>query len=416
MMANWKSFVPRDYQITIANQATELLNKYKFAYLAVQVRVWKTFISLMTVKQYWAKKVLFLTKKKAISSIECDYQHFKDDFDTIVINYESLHKIEDNDFDLIVLDEAHKLWTYPKSNKIHKDVKKRFWKLPMILLSWTPSPESYSQFFHQFFTSVYSPWKDYRNFYKWAHEFVKIWIVYTSYWQSKDYSEANYDMIMKDIKHLMISYTQKEAWFTTEVEEKVLCVDMKPIIHKLVAQLKKNRVIESKWWEVLLADTAVKLQQKIHQLSSWTCKLESWKTIIIDTSKWDFIKEKFKWKKIWIFYNFKAEKELLKQVFWDNITDDLDEFNSTDKNIMLQIVSGREWISLKEADCLVFYNIAFSALSYFQAKDRLTTKERTKNVVYWIFSKWWMEEKIYESVKKKKNFTLSIFKKTYKIK
>jgi len=52
----------------------------------------------------------------------------------------------------------------------------------------------------------------------------------------------------------------------------------------------------------------------------------------------------------------------------------------------LQIVSGREGISLKEADYLVFYNIAFSALSYWQARDRLTTMERKFNTIYWIFT------------------------------
>ena len=188
-------------------------------------------------------------------------------------------------------------------------------------------------------------------------------------------------------------------------------VTMKPKTYQIVNQLMKDKVIE--WWsEEILADTMVKELQKVHQLYSWTIKFESWNTQILDYSKGLFIRDQFKGKKIWIFYNFKAEKDLLKNVFWDQITDDLDEFNSTDKNIMLQIVSGREWISLKKADFLVYYNIAFSALSYWQSRDRLTTIERQKNTVYWIFARWGIEEKIYNSVQDKKSFTKKIYERT----
>jgi hypothetical protein len=135
--------------------------------------------------------------------------------------------------------------------------------------------------------------------------------------------------------------------------------------------------------------------------------------MVIDLSKAEFIKERFSGSKIGIFYKFKEELNALKQVFDDNLTVDIDEFNSTDKNIALQIVSGREGISLKNADYLVFYNIDFSATSYFQAKDRMTTLTRMSNKVYWIFSKDGIEEKIYKAVKAKKKYTLNIFKKDY---
>jgi hypothetical protein len=93
------------------------------------------------------------------------------------------------------------------------------------------------------------------------------------------------------------------------------------------------------------------------------------------------------------------------------LTTELDEFNSTDKNIALQIVSGREGISLREADCLVFYNIDFSATSYWQSKDRMTTKDRLENNVYWIFSKGGIEADIYKAVTKKLDYTINHFKK-----
>ena len=86
------------------------------------------------------------------------------------------------------------------------------------------------------------------------------------------------------------------------------------------------------------------------------------------------------------------------------------EFDNTNKCIALQIVSGREGISLKNAKYLVYYNIDFSATSYWQSRDRLTTMQRQSNEIFWIFSKGGIELDIYKTVLKKKDYTLKIFK------
>jgi hypothetical protein len=133
--------------------------------------------------------------------------------------------------------------------------------------------------------------------------------------------------------------------------------------------------------------------------------------MVIDYSKALYIMEKFKGKKIGIFYKFVAELDALRTAYSsDTLTTDLEEFNTTDKSIALQIVSGREGISLRNAEFIVFYNIDFSATSYWQARDRMTTMERKFNKVYWVFSKGGIEQDIYKQVLKKKNFTLSHFK------
>lgn len=150
---------------------------------------------------------------------------------------------------------------------------------------------------------------------------------------------------------------------------------------------------------------------KLHQLYSGTIKFESGNHMVVDYSKAHFIKEKFKENKIAIFYKFKAELEALKIVFDNHLTTDLKEFKETDKNIALQIVSGREGISLKQADYIVYYNIDFSATSYWQSRDRMTTKNRLNNSVYWVFSKNGIEDQIYKAVTKKKDYTVRHFKK-----
>jgi Holliday junction resolvase-like predicted endonuclease len=406
----------REYQIKLSNEATEILKRKKLVALFMEVRTGKTLTALQVCKNVNANRVLFITKKKAFSSIEKDYENFKFKYDITIVNRESLHVIESNDFDVVIIDEVHGYTSYPKPSKYYKDIKQRFGNLPMIMLSGTPTPESYSQFYHLFTLSNHHPFNDFKNFYKWANEYVNIKQKRLGYATVNDYSDANKKEFWHLCRYYILTYTQAEAGFTSNVNEMVLEVEMQPIIYKIIDKLKKDLVVTSSIsGKTIVADTAVKLQQKIHQLCSGTIKYEDGTTQIIDNSKALFIKEKFKDNKIAIFYNFVAELEMLKLVFKETLTTDLDEFNTTDKWIALQIVSGREGISLAKADALIMLNIQFSAVSYFQSKDRLTTKDREVNNVFWIFSKDGIEQNIYNAVTKKLDYTNSIFKKQYNV-
>lgn len=405
----------RNYQIRLSNDATEILERKKIVCLFMEVRTGKSLTALQTCHNVNAKRVLFITKIKAFSSIQYDYNQMNYNFDLTIINRESLHKIESDDFDVVIIDEVHGYSSYPKPSVYAKEIKKRFGNIPMIMLSGTPTPESYSQYYHIFWLSNHSPFKEYVNFYKWANEYVNIKLRYLGYAQVKDYSDADKKKFWHHIRYHILTFTQSEAGFTTSVNESVLEVEMKPITYKIIEKLHKDFVVTSSDGKLILGDTGVKLQQKTHQLFSGTIKFEDGSTRVIDDSKGQFILNTFADYKIGIFYKFVAELEMLKTVLKDKLTTDLDEFNSSDKWIALQIVSGREGISLKNADHLVFLNIDFSAVSYFQAKDRMTTMERKENTIFWIFAKNGIESKIYQTVLKKKDYTNGTFKKDFGI-
>ena len=402
----------RDYQKSIVEKATEVIKNKGFVYLAMEVRTGKTLTSLSVATKLRAKKVLFITKKKAISSIIKDYELLEPSFYLHTINYESLHKVHyDLDWDVIILDEAHSMGAFPKPSKRARDVKMRIIKskAKVILLSGTPTPESYSQIYHQVYGIPTNPFVGFPNFYKFAHAHVKITERMINSLRIRDYSHG-LPTIMDKMKPYMIAYSQKEAGFKVNTTEKVLEVEMEKTTYKLANQLKKHLVIEGKR-EVILADTPVKLMMKLHQLYSGTIKFESGNAEVLDNSKARFIRSQFKDMKVGIFYKFKAELKALKEVYGDDITTELSVFEDTDKSIALQIVSGREGISLRQAKCLVYYNIDFSATSYWQSRDRMTTKDRLENDVYWIFSRGGIEHKIYKAVTNKKDYTLSHFKK-----
>ena len=403
----------RNYQKDIISDGVGIIKTHRFLYLAMEVRTGKTLTSLGICELIEAKKVLFITKKKAISSIVSDFELLLPQFELEVINYESLHKIRQTGWDVVICDEAHGMGAFPKPSGRSKKVKNIIFRSNpyVILLSGTPTPEAYSQMYHQVYFIPNNPFAKYKNFYQFANDYVGVVKKKIGGMYINDYSKGS-KKIIEAMSPYTINFSQKDAGFIVETTEHVLEVEMKSSTTDLIRKLKRDLVVEGDV-EVILADTSVKLMTKVHQMCSGTIKFESGNSMVIDLSKAEFIKTHFKGKKIGIFYKFKQELNAIKEVFGDDICVDLDCFSTTDKNIALQIVSGREGISLKEADCLVYYNIDFSATSYWQSRDRMTTKERLKNNIYWIFSKGGIEKDIYKAVVRKKDYTLSHFRRKF---
>ncbi len=402
----------RNYQIQLAEKAYKILSLLNIVYLSMEMRVGKTLIALKTASLVNSKNVLFVTKKKAIQSIKDDYTREQFGFKLKVINYEQLIK-EEPVFDLIIGDEAHCFGAFPKPSKRTMQLKRLVGRNKLILLSGTPSPESYSQLFHQFWVSDYSPFMQ-SKFYAWAKEFVNIKERIINGQKFNDYSDALNEKIMDNIRKYFVAYTRNEAGFVYgDVKEEVIEVDMDPRIRKLIELLVRDKMYTFKDGNKLICDTAVKLQSKIHQICSGTVKCEDGSAKILDTSKIEFIKQHYQGKKIAIYYKFIAEGQALRTIF-RNHTDSPEEFNLTDKVFISQIVSGSMGINLASADVLVFYNIDFSATQYWQCRARLQALERNRvPIVHWIFSKDGIEPKIYKVVLKKKDYTLYYFLKDY---
>ena len=368
----------RKYQQEISDQAASKLKEYGCCYLSMECRTGKSLTALATAHKYGAKKVLLISKLRATPSIQRDHELLKPDFELTTTNFESAHKVNGN-YDLIVIDEAHSLGAFPKPSKRTEAIKVLCGELPVLFLSGTPSPESYSQLYHQFWVCAHSPWNKYKNFYRWAKDYVNVHPKKVNGYPLNDYSEANKAKIDNDTKHLFISYSQEQAGFETTIKEETLEVKMLPSTKQLFATLKKNRVAEVRG-NTILADSPAKLLSKLHQISSGTVIAEDGTHIILDGSKAMFIRNRFKGKKLAIFYTFQSEFDLLRQVF-PNWTDNPEDFQaSKDKTFISQVRRAREGVRLDSADALVFYNLEFSYLSYEQGRNRLVSKERQGDV------------------------------------
>ena len=406
----------RDYQERISNEAVAILSEYGLVYLAMEPRTGKTLTAFATAQKFGVQNVLFVTKKKAKSDILSQLEQSEILFHSVeVTNYEQLHNFLPG-YDLIIIDEAHVIAAYPTPSLRAKELKRICNGKPIIYLSGTPTPESFSQLFHQMWVSSFSPFKDYKNFYAWAKDYVDLRQKYLYGKTINDYSCGKQDAIDKATRHLFISFTQEEAGFMELVQEKIMFLKMETSTYRFANRLRIDKIVTNKEGASVLADTSVKLMQKLHQIFSGTVIIDEPEidSRAFDYTKAEYIRDNFKGQKIAVFYKFRAEAMALKWIL-GKVYDDPMEFNNADSGIFIsQIVSGREGIRLDSADALIMYNIDFSATSYWQSRARIQTKDRVKQaMIYWLFAEGGIEEKIYKAVMDKKDYTLAHFKKDF---
>lgn len=399
----------RPYQTEAAHQLRSILVRHRIAYLAGMVRTGKTLTAFETARLLEVTSVLVVTKKKAIASIIKDAEAIG--VKATVTNYEQLPKLKGTSWHMVIVDEAHGVGAYPKPSKRFKDLRQLHYSM-VLLMSGTPSPESYSQLYHQFALGP-APWADHRNFYRWADTYVNVkdkrvgtgTVV-------KDYSDAKEAMVLRDIEPLTVTITQEQAGFETTIVEQVHTVPMKERTYRMARRIMKDGVIGKPGRRVVLADTAVKQMSKLHQIYSGTVITEGHGPVMFDDSKVLYIVERLCKKKTAILYKFKAEGDMLKAAFDGRWTDSPEVFNATPDAVYIgQVQSSREGVNLSSADDLVFFSIDHSSLSYLQGRERASYLGRTTPpVIHWLFAERSIEPRIYKLVKDKQDYTTTHYK------
>lgn len=399
-----------------SKELAEIITRNNLAILNGETRSGKTLTALNCAELLGKEDVLIITKKKAISSIQDDYNAFGFTYKLTVINYASAHKIERNNFDFIILDEVHSCSSFPKPSVRTKMIRDNFSHIPMLVMSGTMAAESASQYYHELWVSNYSPFSQYKSFYKWANVFVnKVQKEFGTH-KVTDYSGAKVDEVMRIIDPLMVTMTRKEAGIEMEANENIISVEVPDHIKKLANRLMRERAVEGKEY-VLMGDTPASLQTKVHQIFNGSVIVETLdgeetKTIVLSDYKAKFIQQHFAGNKLAIMYYYKAEIEILRSVFGEGITTELEEFNNTDKHIALQ-QNTIEGMNLSAADVLVFMNWGFSGKNYLQALTRLTIRGRKHNEVYFLCEKGGINGRILKVLRDKKSYNSLSFKKDF---
>ena len=488
-------------QQKVVDKSLKILSKSDWVYLAIECQIGKTHISLAIAQGLESKSVLVVTLKTVMTGrgFEDDYDVQGNTFKIRTINYESAHKVLNEDFDTLIIDEAHSIGAFPKMTKRAETMKKLKTKAnKIIMLSATPTPESYSQWFHQLI-GIESPLSHYINFYKFKNDWVNVKEVKISATRSvADYSDCKPE-INKLLKPNIISMTYTYAMFSrwvnrelsqevcdikyggqfqisqlgqafkisdtesykfngkkikkakkgiviteTKVEDCILRIPTKSEIvkqqftiiktisneegedtieeevveelplHRIEKILKRDRCIyigES----LVTVDSSMSMMNKSSQLSSGVIIDDDKVTHVLSDAKIKGTMDKFNdGRRLAIFYLFVGEKELIMRSLGDDVTDDLSKFQSGEcKHFTAHFMTGKAGIRLSQADELIMFNVPYSFEQFYQGRERRSAllKEGKGLKVHWVFSTHGIEEKIFEVVSDKRDFTASHYKK-----
>lgn len=392
---------PRQHQYDISKMGYRLLQQYGLVYLAMEERTGKTLTSILIAEMSKATTILVITKKKAMPGWEETLSKFNHTKKYTIINYESLHKVLTT-FDLIIVDEAHSnVSAYPVITKTWKNVYKFTKGKPLVLLSATPSAQTYSQLFHQLKLSSYSPWNKFKTFYDWFKTYGILDIKYLAGRQIMIYDKVIPEAF-ESCKHLFISYTRQELGFEHEPNDVLHYVDLLDTTKKMYNTILKDKyyLLESLEY---VADTPMKVMVGLHQIEGSTLKLSEEISINLSgCEKAKYILNNFgDVKNLVIFYHYKQEEKFLK-LYFKHAT-------------ILQATSFAEGVDLSMYKTLVIYSMDFSTARYSQRRARQCNMLRGEPIdVHYLLVKGGISEKVYQTVAiNKQNFIDKYFNKSY---
>lgn len=409
---------PRSYQLPCITAGIEKITKHWLVYLAMEMRLGKTLCALIIAREIKAKRVLFITTRKAYPGVVGDHALLDPPYEFTVTTYGMAKKYLNYNPDVVIVDETHRMGAFPRPGKTWTTIRRICDGRRVMMLSGTPSPESYSQLYHQLALSSFSPLARYHNFYRFADEFVEKYEIQINGMDITQYDRCDGRKLWPHIKHLFVTLSQKEAGFQSEVVEKTLHVRMSPHAVDIFKRLKRDRIYLHPNGQAAVCNGGAQMMNKLWQISSGTLIFDETVQgkidpdgVVIDTSKASFIREYFFGRKIVIFYKFKAEEKMLKMFFPDH-TDDFHKFNESDNLTgLVQIQSGSEGTNWRTADALVYYNLDFSAKVYLQSRMRSQDYTREKAAeIFFVFSDHGIEDLIYKAVTNKQDFTYGYYR------
>lgn len=399
----------RDHQTLLVHKCEQVLRDKHLCYLAAEERVGKTFVAIELVRRLCSPQApaLIVTKKKALDGWQEALKSYGglEAMHIVCTNYEQLRKLDLNP-SFVILDEAHHgIGAYPRFSRTASLAQKFAYDADyVLLLSATPHAESYSQLFHQFNVSRFSPWDSYKDFYAWFKDYGVPEFQWIAGRQIRKYNKTHKDRVFADVDPFFVRMSRREAGFEIEPEDRVHYVPMSRKVAEAYAELENKKVLFLGSDMIYEADTPLKLVLGLHQLEGGTLKLDKrgWNKFFFaedDLPKVQYIKEQWgDTEDVAIFYNYIAEGEMLRKSFQNAR--------------IFQGTAYAEGIDLSHVKTLVIYSQNFSASKYIQRKARQCNYNREEPIhVHFLVTQGAISEMVYKNVaEKNRSFTTFVYK------
>ena len=439
----------RTHQERAKAQSLDIIQKLHICILEGQTRSGKT-LTALSIGKALGGEFLVLTTKKAMSSILSDWELLGGGDEMMIINYESVHKLDMKDWGLIVLDECHsKISSYPKPSGTWKKVRQLFdlTRAKALLMSGTVAIESKAQLFHELAVTGRGPW-DFRDFYSWWNQeghykdgrkcggygiegAVKKVGSNGPSWGGRDgvtdYSAVQEGRVLDAISPYVVrmereGYTVTDATLVkVELENKALA--------KLIRKIKKDKVVEVVDSEgvgrmVVYDKGAAQVLQACHMLAGGTLIDVDGEAFVLSDSygssyrvDWIINGTRGNGKQYAIFTQYVAERAFIRGKLLEaglRVFDDFDEMRGAGgAGYWVGSLSGNaEGVNLSWLNgSQILYSLTWSGSKFSQICDRqlhFDRKEKAKVAIPML--KGGIDNYVYDAVSNKKNFNSSIYK------
>ncbi len=395
---------PFKHQIDKAVECWDILKDKGYVYLAGLPRSGKTLTSILVAeKSTKISKVLVLTPKAAIpgwekftkdKELELKHSYY-------ITNYEQAHKLSAKDYDLVIIDESHRLGTLAKPSQRIKTIRKLCWDMPHIHLSGTAIVESPNGIFHQMCISKFSPFK-HKNFYMFHREYGKAYYIKAGGRDIAQYDKAKEELLMPKINEFTIYMTQSDAGISKDVQadDKLHYVELDECTKKLYNTLQEDNIAPINCGkpytrdnvQPLVCDTVMKLRTSLHMLEGGVVKIDDEYIELGNVEKIDYVKKTFgDTKDVGIMAHFIGERKLLNNHF-NNAT----IYSST---------SDAEGVDLSHLSHFVIFSSGYSGSKFIQRRDRVVNINGSNTTtVHHILVKGGISEQVYKTCSKKEDF------------
>lgn len=384
------------HQIRAASETAQLLAAYGLAYIFGEPRSGKTRTALKIASDMQAKNVLVLTPKAAISGWHKEMEAVQYAAPITVTNYEQAKKLRP-EYDLVIIDEAHRLGKVGKPTQRVKDIRAITGTARCLYLSGTPIVETPLSIYYQWIVCRHTPLK-FRNFYDFFRAYGEPCMIRLHGRWVEQYKKSKPELL-EAIEPYIVRMTQKDAGIADSVQakDKLHVVSLEPQTLKLIKTIQDDKVA-TVGGEVVAFDSDIKERMAVHQIECGALRIDD---TILELPNNEVI-------------------EYLLRTFGDSSDIALmAHFHSTRQKLFARFkhahiyssTAHAEGVDLSHYRHFVIVNADYSGAKFVQRRERLVNVKKTgESVVHHIVTNGGVSSLVYDMTSKKRDFNLKCYR------
>ena len=380
----------KPHQIETAARLVEHLQETGFCYLAGEPRTGKTRTALKAISDAGYTKPLVLTKKNAIAGWCSEMSAVG--VGAFVTNYEQAPKLSSDDFDIVILDEAHNLGSRGKPSKRFKAIQAIAWNKPLLCLSGTPVVETPLAIYHQTAISRYGPFSQFNTFYQFFRGYGVPSPIFLGGRMVESYTRIKPELLDVISNHT-VTLTQDDAGITHQARDHEHLVSLTPSTLALIKSALRDSVININGREIILeSDMAVRAA--VHQIETGALLVDD-EIVELDNSEvLEYCLQRFAPDETAIMAHYRSTRQKF-DAFYPSI------YSSN---------AHAEGVDLSHYKHFVIVNGDYSGAKFVQRRERITNMNvKSERVVHHITTNG-LSKDIYEAVSRKRDFNLGSFR------